>query len=795
MRISLDWINDFIDISKIDPEEISRKVTMKSAEIEESYAIGKHFEKVKAAKITAIAPHPQADKLQLATVFDGETETTVVCGAPNIAIGQIVPFAPLGTVLPGNFEIKPIKIRGVESVGMLCAADELGLGDDHDGILLLKDEVTPGASLSDIFGAGDYILEVENKTINHRPDMWGHIGFAREIRAIFNLPWRDVPAFSGIKSDSNTESMKISIATDNALYYAGLRISNVAIAESPEWLKRRLRAVDLRPVNNIVDITNFVMMETGHPMHAFDRKNIDGDTIVIRNSVEGEHFISLDDKKHILQNGDIVIADADKILALGGVMGGANSQVTDETTELFVESALFRPAIVRQTAGRYDLRTDSSSRFEKALWVENARFAMQRFSELVKKIIPEAVISSSLLEVDNSKGYGFDGTISITPDYIRNLLGLPETQLSDATIQQMLELLDFQIEQKNGEWKITIPAHRRSKDVSIKQDIVEEVGRLFGFNNIAPVAPLFPNTPPAPNRFREKVVKITNTLALSFGGHHVINYLFVSKKDLDFAGNPPSGQPVRTVEEREQPWLRTSLVTGLLSNVQTNMKRYSDFTLFEMGRIFSTEREWKRLGVIHYTKSNPMGEMIKIATALMNTLQIPQFSFEPISTHDTMNAKELLHPGRGAIIVALGKKIGICGELHPQKVSQKGIKGKIGYIEFDEQLFEMPQKSGKFKHINKFPSTSFDVTVLLESGQYVKDVLSIVSKNVSRNIRESVNIADRFEGGDLAEGVAAVSIRVVLNGKDRTLRGEEMKEAQDSVREALKKKNYALRGE
>ena len=795
MKISLDWISDFIDISHITPEEISRQVTMKSAEIEESYAIRKHFHMVKAAEIKAIIPHPQADKLQLATVFDGENEVTVVCGAPNIEVGQIVPFAPLGTILPGNFEIKPIKIRGVESIGMLCAADELGLGDDHDGILLLNNDITPGTLGSAIFGTDDYILEVENKTINHRPDMWGHIGFAREIRAIFNLPWKHDPAFSGITPDTTTESMKISIATDNALYYSGLRISNVSIAESPEWLKRRLQAVDLRPINNIVDITNFVMMETGHPMHAFDCKHIAGDTIVIRDSSDGEHFVSLDDKKHTLKDGDIVIADSEKILALGGVMGGANSQVTDATTELFVESALFMPAIVRQTASRYDLRTDSSSRFEKALWVENARLAMQRFAELVKQIIPQAVISSPFLEEDNSKGYGFSGTIDITPHYIRKILGVPENQLSDDTILQMLEMLDFTIEQKNEKWIISIPEHRRSKDVSIKQDIVEEVGRLFGFNNIEPVAPLFPNIPPAPNRYREKIVKITNMLALSFGAHHVINYLFVSKKDLDFAGNPPEGLPVRTVEEREQPWLRTSLVTGLLGNVKANMKRYQKFTLFELGRIFSTEKEWQRLAVIHYTQDNPFPEMKKIVASIMHTFKVPQFSLEPLSTHDTMNAKELLHPGRGAVIVALGKKIGICGELHPHKVTQKGIKGKIGYIEIDEQILNLPQKSNKFKHLNKFPSTSFDITVLLEQGQYVKDIVSLASKNVSKNIRESIEITDRFEGGDLAEGVAAVSIRIVLNGKDRTLRGEEMKEAQDSVRDALKKAQYTLRGE
>lgn len=797
MKISLEWINDFIDISTIDPQKISEQVTMKSAEIEDSYQIGRHFEQVKAAEIKAIAPHPQADKLQLATVFDGENEVTVVCGAPNIEVGQIVPFAPLGTILPGDFEIKPVQIRGIESTGMLCAEDELGLGESHDGIMLLKNNITPGTPLTALFGAGDYILEVENKTINHRPDMWGHIGFAREIRAIFNLPWRDTFAFSGITSDKTTEAMQLSIITDNGLYYGGLRISDVVIAESPDWLKQRLLGVDIRPINNIVDITNFVMMETGHPMHAFDRHKIAGDVVIIRDSVEGEKFTSLDGKKQTLQNEDIVIADHEKILALGGVMGGENSQVTDDTTELFVESALFMPAVVRKTAERYNLRTDASSRFEKALWVENARFAMQRFAELVKKIIPSATISSAFLEEDNSKNYGFNGTISVTPDYIRNLLGIPAEQLSDGTIRQMLTLLDFTINEKEEEWIITIPAHRRSKDVSIKQDIAEEVGRLFGFNNIIPVAPLFSVKPPMQNMRRKKMIPLTNLLAHTFGAYNVLNYLFVSEKDSLFAGPPPEGELVRTVEEREQPWLRTSLITGLIGHLKTNLKhRTEPFILFESGHIFSTTGEWARLGVIFHAQENPVPMMKKIVMTMMHQLKVPQFSFESSKDNEFMHAKELLHPGRGSVIKALGKPIGICGELHPHKAMQKGLKGEVGYIEFDiDTLFSLPEKNDKFKQLHKFPSTSFDVTFLLEREKFVKDALTLISKNVPKKIRESIEITDRFEGGDLSEGTAAISVRVTLNGKERTLLGEEMKQTQNSVRTALKEAKYELRGE
>ncbi len=796
MKISLNWIHDFIDISAYPPESIAREITMKSAEIENSYPIGRHFEQVKAAKIVDIQPHPKADKLQLATVFDGEKEVTVVCGAPNIQTGQIVPFAPLGTVLPGNFEIKPVKIRGIESTGMLCAEDELGLGEDHQGILLLDQTVTPGTPLTKLFGKGDYILEVENKTINHRPDMWGHIGFAREIRAIFKLPWKHKPIVKDIVPDTQQETVVISAVSDNVLYYGALRMSNITVAESPDWLKQRLSAVGLRPINNIVDITNYVMMETGHPMHAFDFDTIEGNTIIIRDSTDGEPFISLDGRKHTLSGGDVVIADNKNILALGGVMGGENSQVTEDTTELLIESALFKPAAVRKTASKYDLRTDSSSRFEKALWVENAQLAMSRFVQLVKEIVPKARITSAFTEEDKSLGYGFNGTIAITPDYIRSLLGISFEELSNTEMKAILELLDFTVSGTDEAWEIAIPPHRRSKDISIKQDIVEEVGRMFGFNNIKPRSPLFPNIPPRPNRYREVIVRMNNLMALTFGGYQVVNYLFVSEKDLAFSGRPPEGEPVRTAEEREQPWLRTTLIIGLLNNVKRNAKQYDDFTLFEVGSVFSTTGEWRRYGIVKYTNHNPYPELKRMVTAILQQIGVPQFSFEPVKDTKIMNAGVLLHPGRGAVVKALGKQVAVCGEIHPEKVAQRGIKGSVGYVEFDiETLLNLPKKSLKFKELNKFPSTSFDVTVIMERGAYIEDVLSLITKNVPKNIRESVEIIDRFEGGDLPEGSAAVSVRISLNGQTRTLSGDEMKTTQDRVRKALKKNGYTLRGE
>lgn len=456
MLISLNWLKDYIDIEGVTPEQIADRLTMASAEVESSEYVGKHFESVVAARIEKIERHPNAEKLNLATIFDGKETITVVCGAPNIEEGQVIPYAPLGTELPGGFVIKPAKIRGVESCGMLCSEVELGIGGDHSGILQLDRSIVPGTSMKELFGESDYVIEIENKTINHRPDLWGHFGIARELRAILGVEWKKALSYKGIAPDTVEEDFSVNIETDKGLHYLGLKMSGIKVEESPEWMKQRLTNVGLRPINNIVDITNYVMLETGHPMHAFDRRLIEGNNMSVKMADDGEKFITLDGEERKLAAEDIVISDGSKSLSLGGIMGGEDSGVKDDTTELFLEAALFDPATVRRSANRLDLRTDASSRFEKALWKENAYLAIERFVELVKELVPTAKVTSNLAVCDNSEGYGFNGTIGISPDRIRSILGLDNENLSDGKIKDILESLDFGIEE--GEiWTISVP--------------------------------------------------------------------------------------------------------------------------------------------------------------------------------------------------------------------------------------------------------------------------------------------------------------------------------------------------
>jgi phenylalanyl-tRNA synthetase beta chain len=794
MKLSLNWLKDYIELDDISAEEISKQLTMKSAEVEAAHWTGAHFEKVIIAKVENVVPHPDSDRLKLATVFDGSGRQTVVCGAPNVATGQTVAFAPLGTVLPGNFEIKPAKIRGVESCGMICAEDELGLGTNHDGIMVLDGSLTAGTPVSTIFGEKDYIIEIENKTINHRPDLWGHFGIARELKAIFKRPWKKELKYTVIKSDRVEEKFEIEINTARCLHYLGLKMGGLKVAPSPEWMKKRLENIGVRPINNIVYIANFVMYETGHPMHTFDRRDIAGNKIVIRDAGEGEKFVTLDGLERTLKAEDAVIADTARGLAIAGVMGGLNSEVKDDTTEIFIESALFHPSSVRKTSTRLDLRTDSSSRFEKALWVENCYLAMQRFVELTKELIPGAAVLSDLAVADNSANYGFKGHITLTTAKIRSFLGITEEKLPDSEIVSMLSFLDFKLETKGGTLVVEIPEHRRSKDVSRAEDIIEEIGRLYGYNNIEPVSPLF-NMDRAPvNIDLEKGNAVRNIFVNCFGASEVVNYSFSGPAELE---KVPFNKEklIETVAEKEAPFLRYSLAPAMLSNVFENLKNFKDLSLFEFSRIFTADGEKKRMGFIATGEKATFDLLKSIVLSISKELRTPQLRFDRIKD-GFMLGDVILHPGRSAVVAFAKTELGIMGEVHPALLKKYDISVPVYYIELDrEALFSLPERSVKFTPLLKFPSTGFDVTVIVPQKLEIEELFKIIKKSVDPKIFVESKLVSHFAGAPIPEGFQSISFRIILNAKERTLTGDEMKNTQQKLFNDFRKAGYKISGD
>ncbi len=795
MYISLDWLKDFVDIENIKPEDVATALTLKSAEVEAFHYSGKHLEQVKLARIDIIENHPDSDHLHLVTIFDGEVTSRIVCGAQNIAVGQIVPYAPLGTVLPGNFEIKPAKIRGVESCGMLCSGKELGLGEDHSGIMQFDKEMKPGTYLGEFFGKSDFIIEIENKTINHRPDLWGHYGIARELHTILSVPWKKRLLPSEIKTDKETEKFEIDLQSEKAIYYLGFKMSGLSVEESPDWLKQRLINTGLRPINKIVDATNYIMMETGQPMHAFDRREIAGNTIFVKNAADNEDFTTLDERKHKLSKTDLLIADNEKALALAGVMGGLNSQIKEDTTEIFAEFALFDASTIRKTSNRLDLRTDSSSRFEKSLWVENCHTAAFRFAELIKELFPNAKVTSNIAIGNRSENYGFKGKIITSPEKIRKLLGIPESDLENNEIEKILTSLEFTIENSNGNYEITVPAHRASKDVSIEADIIEEVGRIYGFNNITPTKPLFPMNPAPQNEYKIKENRLRTLFCDRFGGHEIMTYSFMTEKDIEMLQEKDENL-VEVKNSGEKKWLRTSLMPGMIEKVKENLKNYKNFRLFEFGRTFSSKGEERHLGMIFSENDDIFQKTKEILSSIITLLAVPNWRITRPAANDPFYASVAMHPGRSAVITAIKSKIAVIGEIHPEIISKNGIKGRLGYIEINlDKLFELPSAPVRFKPLYKFPSTFFEFTLVIDEKEEVEQIFSIIKKSVDKKIFVSSEIVSFFSGTPIPEGKKSVSFRVVLNGVERTLESDEIRNVQDKLISDIRKKGYKLKGD
>ncbi len=794
MLLSLSWIMEYVDLEGIAPEEVAKRLSLSTAEVESARWVGRHFAQVKAARIEKIEKHPNADKIRLATIFDGTERATVVCGAPNIEEGQVVPYAPLGTMLPGDFEIKPVKIRGIESRGMLCSPRELGLGDDHSGILQLDRCVAPGTPLASIFGPADFIIEIENKTVNHRPDLWGHYGYARELRVIFNRAWKKRLERRGISPDRKDERFTIEFTTDKALHYIGVKMSGIHVGPSPEWLRRRLEAIGQRPINNIVDITNFVMFETGHPIHAFDRKKLSGTKIIVRNARDGEVFTTLDGVERRLLPSDIIIADEQKAVALGGVMGGLHSEVDETTTEILIESALFDPATIRRTANRLDLRTEAAQRFEKAMWAENSWLAAERCVELIKEIVPGAMVTCEPAFRDATEHYGFRGDIVTSHDRIRSLLGVRRDDLPDAKIEGFLSMLEFEVHREGEKLKVTVPPHRASKDVSIEADLVEEVGRLHGYDNIVPRAPLFPMVPAPRNRSLEREERIRDMLVKSFAAHEIMTYSFVSENDRSLFSLADE-QVVRVKGLAETPYLRYTMAPGLLRALAANHRQYESFVLFEFGRVFFPDHEERRLVLVVRDQDRIFDTVRRIAEALLRELGVPQFSFERPNEKAPFFASTLLHPGRSMVVEAAKKKVAIAGEIHPALLASLDIKGRAGYLEWSLDLLDsLPDRTLKYAPIPRFPSTFFELTVLVPERTEARDLETVVAKTVPKEIFKECSFVSSYRGAGVPEGKVSLSLRVTLSALDRTLTGEEMKDAQEKLIAAFEKRGWPLKG-
>ncbi len=787
-----------VDLKDIDPEELALRLTMSTAETEGVEKMNTHLDSVITAKILSMLPHPDADKLTVCELDTGSEKLRVVCGAPNHKKGDIVALAPVGTKLGEEFEVKKAKIRGEESFGMLCSEKELGLSDDHSGIMILPESTQKGIPLASLYSEwSDTRIEIDNKSITHRPDLWSHLGFAREIGALYERDLKH-PVDRDLANDFREEdSLKVTItAPEAAPRYCGLVVKNIKIQESPDWLKARVTSIGMRPINNIVDITNFVMAELGEPMHAFDRKKLKGDEIVVRMAEDGEHLTTLDDQEHKLTPEDIVIADAGGAIALAGVMGGGDSEIDDDTGEIILEAANFNPVHIRRTAGRYNLRTEAAIRFEKALDPEICSDAIIRCYDLIKQLIPDAVSVTPIVDAYPSPSKPVK--VQTSTDFIRRKIGHP---LEDEKITGILQSLDFAVENKNGKLDIAVPGYRATKDVSLPDDIVEEVGRIFGYDNVPPEAPMVPCEPPSRNEKRLFEREVKQVLVRDHRMFEVSNYSFVGDQVLDMLDiNEDRELRLQNPLSQEQDRLRRSLVPNLVRNIITNQRYNDSFSIFELGRVYF-KKDRKSPELAHeetritglFCQRKPVSPLFYNARVCVTDI-IQQCNRTGISmVPATEGLAPYMHPGRSMKVLLNNNEIGMIFELHPATRDNFEIKGEAAFFDLSlEALMEAPKDTGMFRELPRFPEVPFEISVIADRMEYTETIRALISSVDTHHVK-NVEVLSVYSGKPIPEGKKSASMKVTFASDKKTLSPEEVESLQNRVIKKVEKAGYTLR--
>jgi len=796
MKYSYNWLKE-ISGSKLALEEIIQSITMHALEIEGVEKVGSDFENFVVGEILEISKHPNADKLQLTKVSVGNKILAIVCGAKNIAVGDKVPVALVGAKLPGGMEIKAAEIRGEKSFGMLCALDELGLGSDHAGILLLEKNLKVGTPLKEILGQEDYILEI--KVLPDRAhDAVSHVGLAREVSA---LTGSEIEFdYDGLKlAKKKTADIKVLIK-NKALgsRYLVAKLDNIKIEKSPQWISARLESCGIRSINNVVDVTNYVMLELGQPLHAFDFAEIETDgvaEIIVRRAKENEEITILDGSVKKMSVEDIVIANKKGALALAGVMGGKGSGVSEKTTSIVLEAATFAPALIRKTKNKFGLQTDAAMRFEKGLDPNLAEKAMVRAIEILTHITDaklEGIIEQYPAPVK-------PWIVKLDLNYVNSLLG---EDVPANVSKKILTSLGFGVKSAGKILNVTVPTFRL--DVLTPEDLIEEIGRVYGYEKIKATAQLVSVKPPIANEQRIFTRNVKNIL-VGQGFSEVYNYAFYSQKDSENARL----QTFKHLEleapgNLEQTILRVSLIPNLLKNVRENLKHAKQLHLFEIGKVFlpsdnvlPNEKNMLCGLVVLENKANKKEQQSKLqqttffeakslVSDLLLQLGIMNQNYVSFEAGFEQISKSFCHEGRASEIKITGSQepIGVLAEINPLVLADFEISSRVAFFEFDLKLLQAVSSAEReFKAILKYPNVSRDLAMIVGGGARVDEILAVMQTE-GGDLLADVDLFDIF---DFEDGTSSYAFHLLLNGEDRTLTSQEVDAVMEKIIASLEK--------
>lgn len=793
MKLSLKWLKDYVDID-VSPKEYSDALTMSGSKVEGYEILGEEIANVVAGKVISIEKHPDADKLFVCQVDIGSKEPVqIVTGANNVNAGDLVSVAKDGSALVGGKKITAGKLRGVVSNGMLCSLSELGLTKNdfpyavEDGIFIMQEDCSLGQDIKEVLGLDDTVVEFE--ITSNRPDCLSVIGLARETAAAFNVPLNvKTPV---VKEDGGNISDFINATVSEPKLcprYSARVIKNVKIEPSPKWLRERLRASGVRPINNIVDITNYVMLEYGQPMHAFDYACLNGNHIDVRCAKDNEVMHTLDGQERALDRSLLVIADKNRAVALAGIMGGENSEIKDTTTTIVFESANFESVCVRLGSKKVGLRTESSARFEKGLDANNTVPALERACELIEELKAGEVVKG-IIDVDNS-----DKTQKVLPleaDWINSYLGI---QIKKDEMTAILKSLEIQTDEKNN---VIIPSFRA--DIEHKADLAEEIARIYGYNKIP--STMFKGAV-TQGRYTKKQMfeKKIKEVLLSQGLSEIYTYSFISPKYYDKI-NLPQECPLRKSVQISNPLgedtgiMRTTMLPSMLETLSRNYNlRNESAALFEVGTIYLPDDdeqklpEEKRTVLIGlYGNDYDFYSLKGIIESLLDSLNISDAEYLPFSKYSAY------HPGKTAQIIKNGLVLGTVGEIHPLvlKNYEMDIKTICAVLNIDE-LSKSIGKDKIYASLPKFPSTARDLALICDDDLPVAKIEKIIKENCG-DILEQVKLFDVYKGKQIQEGKKSVAYSLSFRAKDRTLSDSEIDEVMTKLIASLNAKGAVLR--
>lgn len=794
MYISINWIKDFVDLDGIDVEKLIYKFTMSTAEVEGITKHGQDVNGVIVAQILSVENVENSKKLHKLMVDTGKEKLQVICGAPNVRVGAKVAFAQVGSTIGGE-KIGQATLAGQVSNGMCCSEKELGISDDHSGIIIFDDDVKVGEDVKNIIPIDDIIYEVDNKSLTNRPDLWGHYGIAREIAAITGRELKPLE-IEDLNLYKDLEELSINVECQDdkqlCLRYSAMRVENVTRKQASWKMKVRLFYCGMRSINLLADMTNYIMLELGQPMHAFDNRMVS--SVEVKVLKDDAEFTTLDGQVRKLDKGTLMIHNDKEPVAIAGVMGGLASEIEDDTTTLFLESANFDAVAIRKTASKIDLRTDAAARYEKTLDPELTELAIARFIKVLKDEDKDIKVTSRFTDVYIERYPHI--TIKIDKPYIDRAIGkvLPMEEVTTT-----LKNLEYDISVDGDNITIEVPSFRATKDVSQKADIIEEIARIHGYDNIEPKTNLWAITPVAKDPVRELEYSTKELLASKYGMNEVHSYVWYNTEmNQELGIKVKDNLKIVNGIVRLDNTLRREMAPTMLYAINKNMKYMNDVRVFEIGRTFEYNfdgkdaKEYKVLGLgVASTKNTEKELAYEVKTMIDSIVKINKNMDVEYKNIDNVE-NNWMHPVNSFEIIVNNMPVGYISVVHPKIKDAINSKSSIVVAELRiDMLGEIAKRDINYKEVSKYQTVTFDLSLIVDKDTKYSDIKSIIDSS-NMNYLMEYTLVDIYEDAQKLLGKKAVTIRFTIGSYDKTLTKEQIDEERETVLNALKEKDIYI---